>query len=125
MRRPVLASPQSLRQKMPGCLGIAAVGQQEVDGSSVFVDGAKQPLPFATHPDTCLVDPPGAAGVALVPADLLLQPRCIVLNPTPDGRVNTQRKGTRRILVLYSLRLSHSSPVKLGPTVASENFIPQ
>src|SRR5512138_2819621 len=34
-----------------------------------------------------LVDPPGAAGVALVPADLLLQPRGVVLNPPPDGRV--------------------------------------
>ena len=32
--------PQGLRQETPGCLGVVAVGQQEIGGSSVFVDGA-------------------------------------------------------------------------------------
>src|SRR5512134_1763662 len=59
----------------------------EPPGRALLVDGSKQPLPLSVHPDTRLVDPPGAAGVALVPADLLLQPRGVALNPPPDGRV--------------------------------------
>jgi hypothetical protein len=32
VRRPILARPQGLCQETLGCLGVAAVGQQEVDG---------------------------------------------------------------------------------------------
>src|SRR5512132_1800155 len=87
LRRPVLARPQRLRQKTPGGPGVAAVGQQEVDRPALLVDGAKQPLPLSVDPDARLVDPPGAAGVALVPADLLLQLWSVALDPPPDGRV--------------------------------------
>ena len=87
VRRPVLACPQGFRQEMPGCLGVAAVGQQEIDRPALLVDGSKQLLPLSVHPDTRLVDPPGAAGRALVPANLLLQLWSVALNPPPDGRV--------------------------------------
>lgn len=56
VRRPVQARSQRFRQKTQGCLGIAAVGQQKVDGPAVLVDGPKQPLPLSVHPDARLVD---------------------------------------------------------------------
>jgi hypothetical protein len=99
VRRPVLARPQGLRQEMPGGLGVAAVSQQEVDRPALLVDGAKQPLPLSVHPDARLVDPPGAAGVALVPADLLLQPRGVVLSPPPDRRVIDRNAALRHHLL--------------------------
>ena len=71
--RPILACPQRLRQKTPGCLGVAAMGQQEVDRPTLLVDGSKQPLPLSVDQNARFIDPPGAAGVALVPANLLLQ----------------------------------------------------
>ena len=45
------------------------------------VDRAVEVLPAPLDPHVGLVDPPGTARMALVPADLLLQRRCVVLNP--------------------------------------------
>src|SRR5512132_1161887 len=63
------------------------MGQQEVDRPALLVDSPKQPLPLSIHLDARLVDPPGAARIALAPANLLLQLWRVVLNPPPDGRV--------------------------------------
>jgi hypothetical protein len=84
VRRPVPAKLKCFGQEALGGLGIAPMTEHEVDRAHMLVDGSKQPLPLSVHPNARLVDPPGAAGVALVPADLLLQLWSVALNPPPD-----------------------------------------
>src|SRR5512147_1798696 len=93
------------------------MGQQEVDRPALLVDGPKQPLPFSIHPDTRLVDPPGAARIALVPADLLLQPRGVVLDPPLYGRVIDHDAALRHHL----LQLAVADRVLAVPADALEN----
>ena len=49
-RRPVTHDLQRLGQKAAGRHGVPAVGQHEIDQTSVLVDGPEQVFPLATHP---------------------------------------------------------------------------
>ena len=50
------------------------------------VDGAEQVLPLSSDPHVCLVHPPGARAVALMPANALLELKRVAPHPPEDCR---------------------------------------
>ena len=67
-RHPVPAAPQGGSKAALGGLGVAPVGEVEVERRAIFVDRAVEVLPAPLDPHIGLVDPPGKRQPTAVPA---------------------------------------------------------
>jgi hypothetical protein len=84
VRLPVAAAAQCLGEKPLRRLGVASVGEIEVERRATFVDRPVQLFPLALDADLGLVDPPREAGPVLVPQRPLLQLRGVALDPAVE-----------------------------------------
>ncbi len=88
-RRPISHSDCCFAQETARSTNIAALQQQEVDRTAMFVDCSEQVLSPSTNLDIGLIDSPKCGTVALVGPYSCLKLRCVAVNPAHDrGRVH-------------------------------------
>ena len=61
--------------------------QPEVDRPTRPIDGTIEIAPLASDPDVCLVNTPRPTNWKGISAPALLKLRCVVLDPSHDGRM--------------------------------------
>src|SRR5512132_1355535 len=114
---PVPAALQGGRKEALGGLGVAPVGEVEVERRAFFVDRAVEILPPPLHSHVGLIDPPGERQPAAVPSRTLFQLRRIALRPAVQRRVVDGDAP----LVHHFLELAVADAVAAVPTNRPEN----
>src|SRR5512144_1199688 len=116
-RCPVAAAPQCLGQKPLCRLGVAPVGEVEVERRTVFVDCAVEVLPVPLDSHIGLINPPGERQPAAVPSRTLLELRRVALRPAVHRRVVDGDAA----LAHHLLELAIADAVAAVPTNRPEN----
>src|SRR5512133_345776 len=87
MTRGVQSRLRRLGQKPLCRLGVAPVGEVEIERRTLFVDRAIEVLPAPLDPHIGLINPPGERQPAAVPSRTLLELRRVALRPAVHRRV--------------------------------------